>query len=330
MTASLWKRPSIQTERTGTRVPLTLTAGQVPNVQNKVGRFKAYASKRVNFVKNLVIDIQMNPIKLMSRFNYIVAVFAAFFATSFPFAACAADVYVERYSVNLTGEIRSGDAERIASLVAQKKVVGRLIINSPGGDLVEALRIGDLVNGLHIDVNVAKGGYCISACFFIFLEGYHRHATASNDDGTLRPKEKRDRWAGVVGIHRPYLKSPTGDVAGVKRQEDVMRNVRGYLATKGVPQHLIDEMMARPSNDVYWLRPNDLNLVGEFSPGDEEAVIARCGYKRFDARYAENWSDDREDRLDNCTFDYWEEQYFPSQRQYIAKLRTGWRSWSKK
>lgn len=299
-------------------------------MQNKVGRLRAYVSERANFVKNLVIDIQMNPIKLVSRFNFIVSVLAVFFASGFPFVAGAADVYVERYAVNLNGEIRAGDAERIASLVGQEKGLLRLIINSPGGDLVEAMRIKDIVNGLHIDVNVAKGGYCVSACFFIFLEGYNRRATASNDDGTLSPKEKRDRWAGVVGIHRPYLKSPTGDVIGVKKQEDVMRNVRGYLATKGVPQHLIDEMMARPSNDVYWLRPNDLNLLGEFSPGDEEAVIARCGYKRFDARYDGNWSEDKENRLTDCTFGYWEEQYLPSQRQYIAKLRTGWRSWSKK
>ena len=257
----------------------------------------------------------------MSRFNFLASVLAVFFSSGFVFVAGAADVYVEKkYVINLTGEIRAGDAERVASLVAQEKAVLRLIINSPGGDLVEAMRIKDIVNGLHIRVNVAKGGYCVSACFFIFIEGYNRRATAANDDGTLIPQEKRARWAGVVGIHRPYLKSPAGDIAAVKKQEDVMRNVKGYLTNKGIPQHLIDEMMACPSNDVYWLKHRDLDLVGEFSPGDEEAVIARCGYKRWDARYRENWSDDRKDQLNNCMFDYWEEQYRTRQLQYIAKL----------
>lgn len=266
----------------------------------------------------------------MSWLKVIVAILAVFLVPGFVFVAGAADVYVEKYAINLAGEIRAGDAERIAGLVAQEKAVLRLIINSPGGDLVEAMRIKDIVKGLHIDVQVAKGGYCVSACFFIFIEGYNRRATAAKDDGTLRPQEKRARWAGVVGIHRPYFKSPGGDIAGVKKQEDVMRSVKGYLTNKGIPQHLIDEMMARPSNDVYWLRDNDLNLLGEFSAGDEEAVISRCGYKRFDARYQENWSDDREEQLNICTFDYWQGQYFPSQLQYIAKLRTGWRSWSNK
>jgi hypothetical protein len=266
----------------------------------------------------------------MSQFNYFFTILSLFIAAGISSMVYAADVYVGRYAINVTGEIRSGDAERIASLVAQERSVLRLVINSPGGDLIEALRIKDIVNGLHIDVNVAKGGYCISACFFIFLEGHNRYATASNDDGTLKPQEKRDRWAGVVGIHRPYLKSPTGDVAGAKKQEEVMRNVRGYLAIKAVPQHLIDEMMARPSNDVYWLRTNDLNLVGELSPGDEEALISRCGYKRFDGRYKENWGDDKDEVLNSCMFDYWYEQYHPGQRQYIEKLKMGWRPWLKK
>ena len=249
----------------------------------------------------------------------------------FPSKAHAADIYIEASTVNLIGDIRAGDAERLASLIAsEKKGVLRLKVNSNGGDLQEAMRIKDLVNELHINVNIAKGGYCISACFFIFLEGYQRRASSARDDGTLFPKELRDRISGVVGIHRPYLKSPTGDVMGTKKQQDLMRNVRDYLGTKVVPQHLIDEMMARPSNDVYWLNERDLNLLGELSPGDEEALIARCGYKRVYVRISENWNNDKENLLTDCMFEYYMEQYYPIQRQFIMRLRTGWRPWLKK
>lgn len=246
-------------------------------------------------------------------------------------AAKAADVYVEKRNVILSGEIRQGDAERMASLIAQEKGILRLIVNSPGGDLMEAMRLVDLVKGMHMGVSVAKGGYCVSACFFVFLEGYRRVLSPANEDGTLPPQAKREKRSGVVGIHRPYLKSPNGDVATTK-QEEIMRKVRGYLTSKAVPQHLVDEMMARPSNDIYWLNQRDSELIGEYGPGDEEALIAKCGYKRFGLMYTEweSWSEERKEKLDECTFDFWAEQYLPLQRQFKAKLRTGWRPWSGK
>lgn len=262
--------------------------------------------------------------------NLLISAVTVLIATIWPLIATAADVYLEKNVIVLSGEIRAGDAERIASLLAPKTIIVRLLVNSPGGDLLEAMRIKDIVKGLHTDVAVAKGGYCVSACFFIFLEGYYRIATAAYDDGTLAPRENRERWSGMVGIHRPYMKTPSGNVVGVKKQEDLMRSARVYLATKAVPQHLIDEMMSRPSNDIYWLRRKDFSFLGEFNPGDEEALIAKCGYKRLDKRIEENWSQDREDQLANCNLDYWYEIYQPSQSQYLAKLRTGWRPWAVK
>lgn len=245
-------------------------------------------------------------------------------------SARAADVYIEGPSLYLNGEIRQGDAERLASLISQKKVVLRLRINSPGGDLIEAMRLADLVKNAHIGVTVGNGGYCISACFFVFLEGYYRHATSARDDGTLMPQAMRERWSGVVGMHRPYLKSKNGDIASPQKQEEIMRRVREYLVSKSVAQHLIDEMMSRPSNDIYWLRARDLGLIGEYNPGVEEALISKCGYKRLRVRVDENWSDEREHQLAVCEYDYWSEQYLPQQTKFIAKLRSGWRPWSGK
>ena len=192
------------------------------------------------------------------------------------------------------------------------------------------MRIAELVKNMHIDVKVAKGGYCVSACFFVFLEGNFRTSSSANDDGSLPPQAKREKIRGFVGIHRPYLKSPSSDLSSTKKQEEMMRKVRGYLASKAVPQHLIDEMMARPSNDIYWLKERDSELIGELNAGDEEALIARCGFKRIAVRINENWSDDRENRLSECESDYWIEQYHPLQHEFMAKLRTGWRPWSGK
>ncbi len=244
----------------------------------------------------------------------------------------AADVYIEKNKLYLTGGIRQGDAERLVSLISQVKIVKTLMINSPGGDLTEAMRLAEIVKNAHIDVYIGKGGYCVSACFFVFLEGYSRVASYANDDGTLKPQAKRERESGVVGIHRPYLKSQNGDIASTQKQEELMRRVRAYLVSKSVAQHLIDEMMARPSNDIYWLRERDLELIGEYNPGVEEALISKCGYKRTRAMVEDdqNWIGERMERMLSCAWDYWEEQYLPQQIKFIAKLRSGWRPWSRK
>ena len=109
-----------------------------------------------------------------------------------------------------------------------------------------------------------------------------------------------------------------------------MRQVRVYLASKTVPQHLVDEMMSRPSNDIYWLKDSDKALIGDYNPGDEEALIAKCGYKRFKTMAIENWSEEKEYQVFKCMYDYWYEQYVPLQHKYIAKLSNGWRPWQGK
>lgn len=264
----------------------------------------------------------------MRRFKILAMTIVVWLTTVIPLAAQGANIVMgDSHTLNLSGEIKHGDADRMASLITKETRIWFLDINSPGGDLMETMRIVDLVKGLHVPVYVAKGGYCVSSCFFVILEAQHRVFTTAFEDGTLPPQAWLEDKIGVVGIHRPYLKSHSGDIAATKKQEEMMLKVRSYLASKSVPQHLIDEMMARPSNDIYWLKENDAQLIGEYNPGDEEALIARCGFKRFGQRHSENWSEEREDRLTVCVGDFWIEQYKPLQRQFIAKLRTGWRPW---
>lgn len=259
-----------------------------------------------------------------------------FFSIAFTSLAChSADVFLEKTRLNIVGEIRAGDAERVAqSAIEQVTKNGRGVVsvwvNSPGGDVAEAIRIADLVAGMKPTVTVAKGGGCASACFLIFLAGYERIASSVNDDGSMQTAEKRAKLSGLVGIHRPYLKTPSADLESVKNQEELMRRFRSHLASKQVPQYLIDEMMSRPSNDIYWLRDRDLEAVGPHIPGDEEALIARCGFKRFSKIFDEDWTLARREKPSQCSADYWAELYIEPQISYIRKLAGGWRPWSTK
>ena len=252
-----------------------------------------------------------------------------------PVVVQAADIFFERSRLNIVGEIRPGDAERVAQsaieqVTKNRKKIDSVWLNSPGGDVAEAIRIADLVSGIKPYVYVANGGVCASSCFLIFLAGYERIAYGVKDDGSIPTAEKRASRFGLVGIHRPYLKTPSSDLESVRKQEELMRRFRSHLISKQVPQYLVDEMMARPSNDIYWLRDRDFELIGPLSAGDEEALIARCGYKRTAKIVDEEWSKARLEKMAYCSTDYWDEQYLGPQIKYVFKLADGWRPWSTK
>ncbi len=226
--------------------------------------------------------------------------------------------------IYLDGEISPGDAEHLASLSVEMKRPMVLYINSPGGDVLEAMRIAQLVKGLHVAVMPEKGGLCASSCFFVLLEGFQRVFGIANDDNKLPAPNIRANASGFVGIHRPFLKYSREDIASIKQQELMMKKVSAYLSSKSVPEYLIDEMMARPSNDIYWLNEHDSNMIGRFDSGVEEAMIAKCDYSRAINAMPTEISK----KINTCIVNYWINQYIPLQNQFRAKLRAGWRPWN--
>jgi len=59
-----------------------------------------------------------------------------------------------------------------------------------------------------------------------------------------------------------------------------MRQVQNYLESQMVSRRLIDLLMSRPSNDIYWMTDDDFEELGEYRPEVEEFLIKRCGYVR--------------------------------------------------
>ena len=252
------------------------------------------------------------------------------FITGITGSAHAADVsYPARGAMLLSGEIRPGDAEIVASRM-EKNTTVLLRLNTMGGDVAEAMKIVSLIKGARLSTEVDAGGLCASACFFLYLAGDSRAAASADEDGKLPPPQYRYSKIGYVGVHRPYLKAPSGDQASIIKQEKVMQKVRSYLVSEAVPQYLIDVMMSRPSNDIYWLADRDFDFIGEYSAGQEEALISKCGYQRIGKQLTERWTKKQVDRQSKCILDYYRENTVPIQRQFLTKLRTGWRPWRNK
>lgn len=284
----------------------------------------------------------MSATKLNMRCHLATLIFIAqlFFSTS----AGAATIELKDYNTELSvnGEMQAGDAERIISLVLASRVfdkVGQgvyqlqnISINSKGGDIGEALKIASFVRATYLNLSVRGGekgtpSVCASACFFVYIAAYSRHANGVD----IKVDWRLNFSQGLVGIHRPYYLVPQGGLASQARQDDVMRSVRSSLQLEGISQHLIDEMMAHPSNDVYWLTRRDIESIGEFKPSVEEELISKCGYKRWNLLTDTDLASTQRGRIvGQCQAQLWWKTYWPMGIVALERMRLGWRPWDAK
>lgn len=180
-------------------------------------------------------------------------------------------------TIELSGEIRNGDAQRLRSILSNDKSrVGNdrfLMLESPGGDIREALRIGEVVKSAMLittlvrvadmDADERNKRQCVSACVLVFLAGADRKAM----------------W-GQLGVHRPYFDASTyrkqDSLQTSRAQIELEDAVRGYSRAHGASDQLIGKMMAHSSKDVYWLsKEEQTTLEGEQS-WYQEIMIATC------------------------------------------------------
>ena len=68
--------------------------------------------------------------------NALVFFATVLLALSFPLTAWTADIYVEKYNLNLSGEIRKGDAERLAIFDGTKEDITQIVGQFSGGGFI--------------------------------------------------------------------------------------------------------------------------------------------------------------------------------------------------
>lgn len=252
------------------------------------------------------------------------------------FSASGATISIDDLGrLRLSGEIVPGDAERVAAKILTVKPIvgntyllpGSIWIDSHGGDVREAMRLASLVKAAYMDVVVVPGGrgVCASSCFFIYLAGQSRSASGIDrirEDGALHS-------LGPIGIHRPYYRVTNGGPDAAARQERLMDAIMDFLKSERVPQSLIDQMMAHPSNDVYWLNSQEIRSLGGYRAGVEEELVQKCGYsaKREEEMSARDYIRDHESGARACMTKYLGATYGEAQSAAFARMRSGWRPW---
>ncbi len=199
-------------------------------------------------------------------------------------------------SIILEGKIEAGDYNKLVKLIdddcdhefkGKPACADGIYLASPGGDLIEAMKIGRLVRKLRLETHVpsdlpspyrqkreailkdAKANYmCASACFFVFVAGINR---------------KRDIGLGppILGIHKPYLsdielKRLSGNqvIASAGRMRTL---VDDYLKEMGVPAKYADLMFSVPKDQVHFVNEDDFESDFEgYIPELRDWIEANC------------------------------------------------------
>lgn len=169
--------------------------------------------------------------------------------------------------IYMSGEITTGDRDKLVNLLASKAkyAVGAtdLWLNSPGGDLREAMKIGAVVEGLGYVAVVPIGATCASACFFVWTSA----------SGRLAP--------GEIVIHRPYFdmrRAPQSATRFEEHYRAASEETRRYLAQRNVPADLVELMLSISSVDGYVLSDTDKQRIGPMSASRVEFMVQNCGF----------------------------------------------------
>ncbi|WP_341679373.1 ATP-dependent Clp protease proteolytic subunit [Niveibacterium sp. SC-1] len=146
----------------------------------------------------------------------------------------------ETPAILIEGDIGRGDYLRLREIYEKVVRPGTKVgLNSPGGDVGEAMRIGDFLEEKRVSVVVV--GSCASSCVLILAGGNFKTV------------------AGRVGIHRPYLVDTHIPADKIRELFPKLKDQLGdYFEKKGVPRSLAEDMFSIPPERVKWLTTDEI------------------------------------------------------------------------
>ena len=162
--------------------------------------------------------------------------------------------------LRLTGSIDIGSSERFAAEIAARgEYVETVVLDSPGGSVVDALAIGGLIHDKGLATRVAAGSLCASSCPIVFASGAERIASPQ----------------AAIGVHQIYAAALTGEpqnalrVAGTAMSDaqTTTGDIISHLTRTGVDPALWLHALETPPDRLYYFSPEEmtrLKLVTDF------------------------------------------------------------------
>jgi hypothetical protein len=154
------------------------------------------------------------------------------------------DLKDNKILISARGPIISGYFQRLLefgkSLPSTDYIIG-FSFDSPGGSVLEAIKIVGLIKDLNAAVLVDSGNECSSACFLLFAAGSRRFVGPD----------------ALIGVHS--VSEAGEETAGSMAFTTEMAREAGDL---GVPPAIIGKLVETQPGRVAWLTPADLASMG--------------------------------------------------------------------
>jgi len=143
------------------------------------------------------------------------------------------------------GSIDQGAASRLArSLEGRGRAVRRVVINSPGGALDDAIAMAKLIRQHGIDTHIPDGALCASSCP-LFMAG-----------GVRRTAGKR----AAIGVHQFYSVSdkPLDPAQAMADAQLTTARISRHLAAMGIDPQLWLYALDTPPRSLYYFSQDQL------------------------------------------------------------------------
>lgn len=181
----------------------------------------------------------------------------------------AADISLRSpQGILISGKIEAGDYIKLKNFLLEQKNLENFTalveLNSPGGNVDEAIKISNLLKMGFAKVAVLKGDVCFSSCFLIYAGGVQRILL------------------GKLGVHRLSLAE---DDITVKNNEKLVgqksKKVESFLLSMGIPRKIIDKMNETSPADLFiidqkYLNQEKLVYAMEYQPNFIDVVEKEC------------------------------------------------------
>ena len=186
--------------------------------------------------------------------------------------------------IELNGELIPGDTEKLKSSIRDiqrkfptnrcKNGILTIALNSTGGSVSEAIKLGDLIRNEEAATWVLQNGKCYSSCVYTFAGGIRRVNL------------------GKIGIHRPYFSQLESNVSvdQIRAQRDNLNiQIRDYLRRMDVSIAVLDESLGIEPERIKLLSKLELEryrLTGEDPSFDErETAKVAAFYNMTSSEY---------------------------------------------
>ncbi len=154
----------------------------------------------------------------------------------------------------LTGTIDPGAADRVAAeIAAHGEYVRTVALDSPGGAVADALKIGRLIRDKGYATSVAAGALCASSCPLVFAGGRTRLATTQS----------------AIGVHQIYAAAPAGPLAtqlaaagnAMSAAQTMTAEIARYLTQMGVAEEVWLKALETPPDRLTYLSADELTRL---------------------------------------------------------------------